>query len=178
MRKSPDPLHGVIYTGGASEGILLAQEMRKAGMNQPLIGGEDLFSEEFLNGGDAVNETLLYASFSADGKSAKMAEFIKDYGEAKPDRFAALAYDTFMLLAEAIKATDSLDAAKIREALVNRKDFEGVTGRTSFSPENLPIKHPLIYRIEKGEGGERRFVPQTRSDSGSPSEAPQGRATQ
>lgn len=168
MKKSPDPLHGVIYTGGASEGILLAQEMRKAGLNQPMIGGEDLFSEEFLDSGEAVNGTLLNASFSTDSKSPKIDEFIKDYGKAKPDRFAALAYDTFMLLAEAIKAGDSTDAAKIREALINRKDFEGVTGKVSFSPENLPIKHPLIYRIEKTESGERRFVHKAGTDSGSP----------
>ena len=172
MRKSPDPLHAVIYTGGASEGILLAQEMRKAGMNFPLIGSEDLFSEAFLNSGDAVNGTLLYTSFSADSKSPKMDEFIKDYGQNKPDRFAALAYDTFFLVAEATRAAGSTDAARIREALINRKDFEGVTGKTHFSPGNLPVKHPLIYGVEKTAGGERRFVMKSGTDSGSLSGAP------
>jgi len=158
LKKSPDPLHGVIFTGAANEGILLAKEMKKAGLPMPIIGGDELFSEEYLQGGDAVNETLLYTTFSADSKSQKMDEFMKDYGKAKPDRFAALAYDTFMLVADAIKGAGSTDTSRIREELINRKDCEGATGKTSFTSENLPIKHPIICRIKKGEGGERSFV--------------------
>lgn len=157
IKKSPDPLHGVIYTGGATEAVLLAQEMKKAGLTLPIIGGEDLFSEEYLKGGDAVNETLLYTTFSADNKSAKMDEFLKDYGKAKPDRFAALAYDSFMLVAEAIKEAGSTDTSKVRETLINRKDCIGVTGKTSFTSENMPIKHPTICRIKKGADGGSAF---------------------
>jgi len=161
IKKSRDPLHGVIFTGAAGDGVQLAQAMRKAGMVQPLLGGEDFFSDEFQNGGDAVNETLLYASFSADRKSQKRDEFIGDLGQTQPDRFAALAYDTLMLLADAIRTSGSADSAKIRDALIGRADFEGVTGNTRFSPENLPIKHPLLFRIEKGDGGDRRYVLKT-----------------
>ena len=158
LKASPDPLHGVIFTGGADEGILLAQEMQKAGLTLPIIGGEDLFSEEYLKSGDAVNETLLYTTFSTDIKSQKMVEFMEDYGKAKPDRFAALAYDTFFLLADAIKESGSTDPSVVREALINRKDCEGVTGKTSFTAENMPIKHTTICRIKKGDRGERSFV--------------------
>lgn len=158
IKASPDPLHGVIFTGGADEGILLAQEMKKAGLTLPIIGGEDLFSEEYLKSGDAVNETLLYTTFSTDSKSQKMDEFMEDYGKAKPDRFAALAYDTFFLLADAIKESGSTDPSVVREALINRKDCEGVTGKTSFTSENMPIKHTTICRIKKGDSGERSFV--------------------
>lgn len=158
IRKSPDPLHGVIFTGGASEAVELAQGLKKAGLDIPVIGGEDLFSEEYLKGGDAVNETLLYTTFSADSKSVKMKEFLQDYGKAKPDRFAALAYDTFMLVAEAIKETGSTDTSLVRETLINRKDCEGVTGKTSFTSENMPVKRPIICKVKKGENGEGTFV--------------------
>jgi len=158
IKKSPDTLHGIIYTGGATEAVLLAQALKKAGLNQPIIGGEDLFSEEYLQGGDAVNETLTYTTFFADNKSAKMDEFIKDLGQDKPDRFAALAYDAFMLLADAIKDAGSTDTSLVREALINRKDCIGVTGKTSFTSENMPVKHPTICKVKKGEGGERSFV--------------------
>lgn len=158
IKKSPDTLHGIIYTGGATEAVLLAQELKKAGLNQPIIGGEDLFSEEYLQGGDAVNETLTYTTFFADNKSAKVEEFMQDFGQGKPDRFAALAYDTFMLLADAIKDAGSTDTTLVREALINRKDCIGVTGKTSFTPENMPVKHPTICKVKKGESGERSFV--------------------
>ena len=158
IKKSPDPLHAVIFTGGATEAVLLAQALRKAGLTLPVIGGEDLFSEEYLKGGDAVNETLAYTTFSVDKKSPKMEEFIKDYGKAKPDRFAALAYDTFFLVADAIKEAGSTDTSLVREAIINRKDCEGVTGKTSFTSENMPVKHTTICRIKKGGSGERSFV--------------------
>lgn len=158
IKKSPDTLHGVIFTGGVSEAVLLAQELKKAGLKLPIIGGEDLYSVEYLKGGEAVNETLLYTTFSTEYKSSKMDEFIKDYGKANPDRFAALAYDTFMLVADAIKAAGTTDTSKVREALVSRKDCEGVTGITSFSPENMPIKHPIICKVKQDESGERSFT--------------------
>ena len=158
IKKSPDILHGVVYTGGATEAVLLAQELKKAGLTLPIIGGDDLYSEEYLKGGEAVNETLAYTTFFADNKSAKMDEFIKDYGKAKPDRFAALAYDTFLLVADAIKEAGSTDTSLVREALINRKDCIGVTGKTSFTSENMPVKHPSICRIKKGETGEISFV--------------------
>ncbi len=158
LKQSPKPLHAIIYTGGVSDGIQLAQEMRKAGINLPIIGGEDLFSEEYLKGGDAVTDTLMYTTFSKDSQSRKMAEFMADYGKENPDRFAALAYDTFMLVADAIKEADSADTEKIREALINRKDCEGVTGKTSFTSDNLPVKHPIICKIRRSESGERGFI--------------------
>lgn len=158
IKKNQDVVHGVIYTGGATEAVLLAQELKKAGLNLPLIGGEDLFSAEYLKGGDAVNETLMYTTFFSDNKSAKTEEFLKDYGKANPDRFAALAYDTFMMVADAIKEAGSTDTSLVKEALISRKDCLGVTGITSFTPENLPVKHPRICSIKKSENGERSFV--------------------
>ena len=158
IKKSPDTLHGVIYTGGATEAVLLAQALKKAGLTLPIIGGDDLYSEEYLKGGDAVTDTLAYTTFFIDKKSSKMDEFIADFGQDKPDRFAALAYDTFMLLADAIKEAGSTDTSLVREALINRKDCEGVTGKTSFTSENVPIKHPIICKITKGENGASTFV--------------------
>ena len=121
MRNSPDELHGVVFTGGANEGVLLAQGLKKAGLMLPIIGGEDLLSTDYLEGGDAVEGTLLYSTLSSDEKSSKMAEFIKDYGKAEPDRFAALAYDTFMLIGDAIKIAGSTNTSRVKEALINRE---------------------------------------------------------
>jgi len=158
IKHSSAPLQGVIFTGSASEGVLLARGLKKAGFRLPIIGGEDLLSENYLKGGVAVEETLLYSTLPSDKKSSKMAEFIKDYGQANPDRFSALAYDTFMLIADAIKTAGSTNTAKVREAMINRKECEGVTGNTSFSPQGAPIKHPLICKISKGKNGGRVVV--------------------
>jgi branched-chain amino acid transport system substrate-binding protein len=147
-------LHGVIFTGSLEEAILLARGLRKAGSNLPILGGEDLFAAEYLNGGVAVRGTLLFATFSPDNESPKAVEFKHDYGEGAPDRFSALAYDTFMLLTEAIKTAGTTNTSKVREALVSVKDFEGATGKTSFTSSGAPVKQPFIYSVKKGDRGE------------------------
>ncbi|HLE18257.1 MAG TPA: hypothetical protein VI728_08230, partial [Syntrophales bacterium] len=65
---------------------------------------------------------------------------------------------TFMLVADAIKEAGSNDTSKVRESLISRKDCIGVTGKTSFTAENMPIKHPVICKVKKGESGESSFV--------------------
>jgi branched-chain amino acid transport system substrate-binding protein len=155
IKGSPVRLHGVIFTGGFEEALLLAGELRKAGLSVPLIGGEDLFSPEYLNGGDAVRGTLLYATFSPDNESAKGRQFKNDYAKDDPDRFAALAYDAFLLLTEAIKTAGTTRTSEVREALITIKDFEGATGKTSFTSEGTPVKKPFIYSVKEGDHGER-----------------------
>ena len=158
IKDRSDTLHGVIFTGSPGNGALLAQGLKKAGVMLPIIGGEDLLSADYLKGGSAVEGTLLYSTLSSSEKSSKMVEFIEDYGKAEPDRFAALAYDSFMLLADAIKIADSTNTSRVKEALINRKECEGATGKTKFSPEGESIKHPFICRIKRGKNGGRVVV--------------------
>ena len=158
IKGSPKPLHAIIYTGGPDEGGLLAQLIRRAGIMLPIIGGEDLFTETYLKaGGSAVRGTLLYSTFSPENDSEKVVEFIKDYkketGNA-PDRFVALAYDTFMLVAQAIDVAGSTKSSVVRDAIIDL-NYDGVTGQTAFTPEGAPIKHPFIYRVEGSKSGER-----------------------
>ncbi len=161
LRGSPEPLHAVIYTGNDEEGARLARAARQAGVTAPFIGSEDLFTELFLSqGGDAVRGTLLYASFSPHHDSPAVAEFMELYDGDQggvPDRFTALAYDAFTQLAEAIGRAGSTKSAAVRAALLNGKEAEGATGKTRWTAEGIPLKHPFIYRIE-GAGEGNKFV--------------------
>ncbi len=155
LKAQADTLHAVIFTGGDSGGVLFAQEMRGVGLDQPILGGEDLFTKGYLAGGEAVVGSLLYATFSPHRKSPKVAEFKQDYGKDNPDRFAALAYDTFMLIAQAIQTAGSTRTSKVRDAIVDTKDFEGATGKMSFTPKGTPVKDSFIYRVAKDRDGEK-----------------------
>jgi branched-chain amino acid transport system substrate-binding protein len=155
IKGSPATLHGVIFTGAVDEAALLAAKLRKAGLNLPILGGEDLFAAEYLTSGEAVRGTLLYTTFAPDNESVKAVEFRRDYGEGRPDRFSALAYDVFMLLAEAIKIAGTTKATQVREALISIREFEGATGKTSFTSSGAPVKHPFIYSVKEGERGQR-----------------------
>ncbi len=157
IKHSPQALQAVIFTGGADEGVLLSKGLKNAGLNLPIIGGEDLLVEDYLKEGGDVSGSLIYASYSPLIRSPMMDEFIEDIHEKNPDRFVALAYDAFMLLAEAIRAAGSTDSAKVRDALIESKGYDGVTGNTKFTSEGMPIKRPFIYGTKVG-GGEQGFV--------------------
>ena len=159
IKGCPETLQGVIFTGGAQEGVELAQSLKAAGLALPIIAGEDFYSNDYLKGGDAVDGTLLYATFSPDHNPLKMQDLLKNYaGNSIPDRFVALAYDTFMLIAEAIKAAGSTNTTRVKEMLVSRRDYDGVTGKFAFTSEGTPLKSPVIYEVRKGAAGEEFVV--------------------
>lgn len=155
IKGCPEALQGVIFTGGAQEGIELAKNLKASGVKLPILAGEDFYSPDYLQGGEAVDGTLLYATFSPDLNPLKMQDLLKNYsGNGSPDRFVALAYDTFMLIAEAIRAAGSTNTSKVKEMMVSRRDFDGVTGKFGFNSEGTPLKSPVIYEVKKGAAGE------------------------
>jgi branched-chain amino acid transport system substrate-binding protein len=158
LKKTPAPLHAVIYTGGDDEGARLALAMEQAGLQLPIIGGEDLYTHAYLEKGKkATNNTLIYNSFSSEYDSPQVVKFMRNYGRNEsdpPNRFVALAYDGFMFVAGAINAAASTKSSEVREAMLTIH-YQGVTGETSFSPDGSPIKHPFLYRAVTGENGEQ-----------------------
>lgn len=152
-------LQAIIFTGDAHEAARLVQAAKDGGLKLPLIGGEDLFSEHFLTqGGQAARGTLLYATFAPDRASRLVSDFVNDHvanKNAVPDRFTALAYDAFGLLSRALEAAGSLNSRAVRDALVNLKESEGVTGASRWAPDGTPIKRPYLYRVEGSQTGER-----------------------
>ena len=166
LKNAPKELQALIFTGGAEEAALLAQAMKDAGLNLPLIGGEDLFSEEFLKqGGDAVNGALFYTSFSPDDDAPLTVQFVRDHlgrMNANPDRFTALAYDAFTQLGQALKTAGSLKSSDVRNAMLNMKESRGVTGVSRWSQAGEPIKKPFLYRVEGDKSGGTFVLLQTK----------------
>ncbi len=159
LKAGPEELQAIIFTGDAQEAAQLAQAAKYEGLKLPLIGSEDLFSEQFLKqGGQAALGTLLYATFAPDRDSRLVKDFVTDHVASKnavPDRFTALAYDAFGLLSQALEDAGSLRGRAVRDALVNLKEAEGVTGAGRWTPDGTPIKHPHLYRVEGSQTGVR-----------------------
>ncbi|MCP5074901.1 MAG: ABC transporter substrate-binding protein [Rhodobacteraceae bacterium] len=158
LKAKTDGLQAIIFTGGAKEAAQLAQAAKNDGLKLPLLGSEDLFSEQFLQqGGQAVRGTLLYATFAPDRPSRLVKDFVAEHVARKnavPDRFTALAYDAFGLLSQALKAAGSLQGPTVRDTLLNLKEAEGVTGASRWAENGTPIKHAHLYRVEGGKTGE------------------------
>jgi branched-chain amino acid transport system substrate-binding protein len=171
LERAPEPPQAIIFTGEAGEGARLARAARAAGVTVPFIGGEDLFTGTYLNeGAAAVRGSLLYATFSPDDDSPRLAEFMETFAREKggvPDRFTALAYDALTLVAEAIEKAGSLKSSAVRKALLNGRLFEGATGAIRWTPDGGPVKHAFIYRVEV-DGAAEKFVLVQAAGGGAP----------
>lgn len=71
---------------------------------------------------------------------------------------AVVTYDAMMLLADAIKRAGSLDKSKIRDALANTKDFQGITGNITIGKNGDSIKQAVIVRIVDGKSNYYKSV--------------------
>lgn len=48
-----------------------------------------------------------------------------------------------------------MKSSDVREALLNLKGTEGVTGVSNWAQDGTPVKYPFLYRVESGDVGEK-----------------------
>ena len=146
----PDVIYIPGYYGDVA---LIAKQARNLGLQQPLLGGDGWDAPELWQlGGDALNNSYMSTHYSVDNPSAAIQAFVKDYkqryGNLVPDAHAALAYDAARLLFEAIARAGTTDAARLREALAQTKDFNGVTGVISMDADRNAIKPAVVLKLK------------------------------
>ena len=160
-KDAKEKIDAIIFAGDDAAAIEVLKELRTQGINAPLIGGDILYTDQFLkDGGEIVAGTMLYAGFFPEDKSPLVSRFVSEYKKKtgkEPGLYPAIAYDSFMLIAEAIKQDKTPEErSMVMEALAGMKDMEGVTGKTSMDKDGEAIKRPYILRAVK-KGGAVKF---------------------
>lgn len=144
----------VIYIPGYyGEVALIAKQARMIGLTQPLLGGDGWDAPELWQlGGDALNGAYISTHYSADNPSPEIQQFVEQYkqryGNLLPDAHAALAYDAARLLFAAIARTGSTEGDKLRDALADTKNFNGVTGVISMDANRNAVKPAVVLKLE------------------------------
>ena len=86
-----------------------------------VIGGNGLNSPKIGEiAGDAADGTIVGSPWFIGKNDPVNQKFVADYKAkygSEPDQFAAQAYDTLFIVAEAIKAAGAADSEKIKDAL-------------------------------------------------------------
>jgi branched-chain amino acid transport system substrate-binding protein len=70
------------------------------------------------------------------------------YGNRLPDAHAALAYDAARILFDALTRTGSTDGDKLRDALAQTKNFNGVTGVISMDADRNAVKPAVVLKLQ------------------------------
>ena len=137
-----------------SEAGMIAQQIKQLDYDIEIIGTSALYNEQLIKlAGPAVEGLFLTSNFLAENPDDNVQQFVKEYEEAygaEPDQFAAVAYDSLGLMVEALKVSGP-DRGKLRDALANIKDYEGVTGKTSFDENRDVIKDLIFMQIQNGK---------------------------
>lgn len=152
ISKNPE---GIFVPGYYTEVGLIARQARELGFKGPLMGGDGWDSEKTLEiGGAAMNNTYYSNHYAADDPNPIVQNFIKKYGEKyghTPDAMAVLGFDAATILFDAIKRAGSVEGEKIREALAQTKDFQGVSGNITIDQNRNAIKRIVILKIDGGK---------------------------
>jgi len=156
ISKKPDLL---FIPADFAEGAIIMKQARELGAEFQIMGGDAMDNPEIVKiGGDAV-EGFIHTTFPYDPSMTEMSEiakvFTENWKKAHPDKDpnvnAALGYDSYMLVANAIKIAGSAEPAAIREALAKTKDFPGVTGSKTIN-ETHDAESPVgIVQIKDGK---------------------------
>ncbi len=64
---------------------------------------------------------------------------------------AALGYDAYMLVIDAIERANSFDPKAIRDAMAATKDFPGVTGSITINENGDAVKDAVVLVVKDGE---------------------------
>jgi branched-chain amino acid transport system substrate-binding protein len=134
----------------------LVKQMRQAGINQPIVGGDGYDTPLLVQvGGAAANNVYFttHALIDEKGGSAPVKKFIagykKEFGKLPDNAFAALGYDTVYLIADAIKRAGATDGKKIRDALAATKGLKTVTGTITYAPGvRVPAKGVTVIGVK------------------------------
>jgi branched-chain amino acid transport system substrate-binding protein len=146
----PDVIYIPGYYGDVA---LIAKQARLIGLAQPLLGGDGWDAPELWQiGGDALNGAYISTHYSVDAPSPAIEQFValykQRYGNLLPDAHAALAYDAARLLFDAIAHTGSTEGDKLRDALAQTKNFNGVTGVISMDADRNAVKPAVVLKLQ------------------------------
>jgi branched-chain amino acid transport system substrate-binding protein len=151
--KNPD----VIFApGNYGECALLIKQARDLGIDVPILGGDTWEAPEFLDiGGSAVEGVVFSTHFTAEAPvtdvSGVFLEAYKEKYEKDANAFAALGYDAYMVILDAIKSANSTNPEVIRDKIAGTKDFVGATGNITLDKNGDAVKSAVIKRVENGK---------------------------
>jgi len=153
--KSANP--AFIFIPGYYEEVgLIIKQAREMGITAPFMGGDGWDSPKLveLAGAQALNNTYMTNHYSSGDPDQTIQGFVTafkaKYNGKSPDAFNALGYDSIKLLADAIKRSGSTEGVKIKDALVETKDLQLISGKITFDKAHNPIKTATVLEFKDG----------------------------
>ncbi|MBT8357409.1 MAG: ABC transporter substrate-binding protein [Desulfobacterales bacterium] len=142
--------------GYSRDSGLLINQAVKMGIKTTFLGGDGWDGPIYRYAGSSLNGSFFSNHWHPNVASLKSQHlqkmYRKKYGKKQIRVFVPLAYDSVMLLVDAIGRAGSLKKDKIRNALAQTKNYQGATGTINFDRNGDPKnKEASIIKCEKGK---------------------------
>jgi len=149
----------VYYGGEYPQAGPLSKQMKAAGLKVPVMGGDGIFSGEFikLGGTDGDLATSVGAPVDTLESAKPFLEGYKAAGFAEGyEAYGAYSYDAANAIINALKVSlkDAADAKSAREATITAMasvSFDGATGKVAFDEFGDSVSRVLtVYAVTNG----------------------------
>ncbi|MET7485668.1 branched-chain amino acid ABC transporter substrate-binding protein [Streptomyces sp. NPDC005538] len=156
----------LLYYGGQyDESEKITKQLKGAGVNIPLFGGDGMFASTYIQTAGKAAEGDLATSVGVPADTLPAAkQFIATY-KAKGYKgdygaYGAYAYDAATAIIKAVKAVKDGNSDKLPSgndlrskvvAAVQKSNFEGISGKVSFDQYgDTENKQLTVYQVENG----------------------------
>jgi len=165
--KSLNP-DGVVIGADYSQAVTVIREMKRQGLDKPVIGGTPLISSAILKAAPSI-PIVAPATFYATMKTAKAQKFVAELqpllrktaglpSDIEPSMYDANIYEIVSMYADAVKhagitgkpADLDADRTKIRDYMTNLKGFDGFGGPIRFTADGDAAKTFFIVQGQNG----------------------------
>ncbi len=154
--KSSNP-DAVVLWGDANEMAMAVNQLRKAGMNQPIYACDRAVSKEFLQiAGNNANGVFTTCQYNPKGDNPIYKKFREDYIKRfnmEPDVFAVHSYDAANITLDAIRQA-GLNRVKIRDLLLDLKtyqNYQGASGTIVFDAAWTDVGQIYMAEIKNND---------------------------
>jgi len=134
---------------------IIVKQIDELGLDMKIFGSTALASEEFKEmAGKSREGVKVLVAFINSNPDPIVQEFVSAFEGSfgyKPDANCARAHAAIMLYAEALKAAESTDSAKIVEALHNLENVKLPGGNFTFDEKGEGLKQNMVGEWKDGE---------------------------
>lgn len=156
MSKQPDVLFIPSYF---AEGAIIMKQAKELGATFKIMGGDAMDNPEITAIGGSAVEGFMHTTFPYDPSMPEMNPVAKTFTEEwkktnpkkDPNVNAALGYDSYMIIMDAITRAGSAEPQAITDALAATKDFVGATGTTTINKTHDAEKPVGLVVIKDGK---------------------------
>ncbi len=143
----------IFAAGYYNEAAAIVRQSKELGIAAQVMGEEGFDSPKFLEiAGPAAEGVVIATNLDRDDYRPVVQNFLKNYRNAfkeDADMVGASSYDAFMVLVDAVRRAGA-DPKAVQKALIETKDYNGLTGKISRFVQGEVVK-PVQIQIVKGE---------------------------